>query len=151
MSKTYRVGAVQRIFNSIFRKLAVRGKGARYLHVLTVTGRSSGQERSVPIDVMDVDGTQYLVSPYGEVNWVRNLRASRIATLRRGADVETYDAVELEPAQSVKAIREYVRSVPVTKSYWNVTGDSTDGEVAKDAVGHPVFELTPRQRSTRLT
>lgn len=146
MSKKYRAGAGQRAANSVFRWLAERGKGAPYLHVLTVTGRTSGEERSVPIDVMDIDGERYLVSPYGQVNWVRNLRASTTATLRRGTDARVYDAVELKPEQSVAVIREYVRSVPVTKSYWNVDQDSTDEEVIHDARTHPVFALTARPR-----
>lgn len=139
MAKDYRAGAGQRAFNIIFRRLAKRDKGAPYLHVLTVTGRTSGREYSVPVDVMDVDGDRYLVAPYGEVNWVRNLRASKIATLRRGVHNREYDAVEVEPTQSVAAIREYVRLVPVTKAYWNVNEHSTDDEVIEDAHGHPVF------------
>ena len=80
------------------------------------------------------------------MNWVRNVRASGIATLRRGEDTHVYDVVELEPANSVKVIREYVRSVPVTKAYWNVNEHSTDDEVVKDAHSHPVFRLSPRRR-----
>lgn len=93
---------------------------------------------------MDVDGERYLVAPYGEVNWVRNLRASGTATLRRGAKVQVYDAVEMKPAESVAVVREYVRSVPVTKNYWNVTEHSTDQEIAEDARDHPVFRLSLR-------
>lgn len=145
MTKVYRVGAGQRAANAIFRRLAMSGRGAPYLHVLTVTGRTSGRERSVPVDVMDVDGRHYLVAPYGPVNWVRNLRASATATLRRGAEVHTYDAIEMQPEQTVAVIRQYVRSVPVTKSYWNVNEDSTDDEVVTDAHDHPVFALSIRQ------
>lgn len=135
----------QRAINAVFRRLAEGGKGAPYLHVLTVTGRTSGRERSVPVDVMIVDGRRFLVAPYGQVNWVSNLRASKMATLRRGADVHSYDAVELEPAQSVGAVREYIRSVPVTKKYWNINEASTDDEVVEDARSHPVFSLSLRQ------
>lgn len=142
--KQYRTGFGMRVVNVVFRRLALSGMGLDYLHVLTVTGRTSGRERSVPIDVMDVDGKRYLVAPYGEVNWVRNLRASKIATLSRGSVVNSYDAVELEPEQSVAVIREYVRTVPITKAYWNVNENSTDAEVVADARSHPVFALSPR-------
>ena len=93
---------------------------------------------------MDVEGERYLVAPYGEVNWVLNLRAAKKATLRRGVHERAYDAVELAPAESIAVIREYVRSVPVTKNYWNVNEDSTDEEVVEDARDHPVFKLSLR-------
>ncbi len=141
MSKVYRVGAGARAINAVFRRLAARGRGAPYLHVLTVTGRTSGQERSVPVDVMTVDGVKYLVAPYGEVNWVRNLRAARKATLQRGSHVQSYDAAEVSPTDAILVIREYIRSVPVTKDYWNASADSTDDEVLEDARTHPVFQL----------
>ncbi len=142
--KVYRAGVWQRAINAIFRLLAKRGNGAHYLHVLTVTGRKSGRKYSVPVDVMDVDGIRYLVAPYGEVGWVRNVRASKVATLQRGANEHDYDAVEMEPSHTVSVIREYVRSVPVTKAYWNVNEHSTDAEVIDDAQSHPVFRLSRR-------
>lgn len=144
MAKTYRVGRGQRAVNSIFRQLARRGRGPQYLHVLTVTGRTSGEPRSVPVDVMEVGGERYLVAPYGEVNWVRNLRVAGSATLQRGGRSRTYDAVELRPDAGVAVIRQYVGSVPVTRDYWDIDEHSTDDEVREDARGHPVFRLSPQ-------
>jgi deazaflavin-dependent oxidoreductase (nitroreductase family) len=141
MPKVYRVGAGQRAVNVVFRQLAAWGRGNVYLHVLTVTGRTSGLDRSVPVDVMKLDGVKYLVAPYGEVNWVRNLRVARKATLRRGSRAQEYEATEVPPADAIRIIREYVRLVPITKNYWNVNADSTNDEVLEDARGHPVFEL----------
>lgn len=137
MSRIYRVGTGTRIINGIFRRLATWGRGAPYLHVLTVTGRTSGRERSVPIDVMDVNGVKYLVAPYGEVNWVRNLRAAGKATLQRGSHVHKYDAVEVPRTDAIPVIREYVRLVPITKDYWNVRANSADNEVLEDARTNP--------------
>lgn len=111
------------------------------MHVLTVTGRASGRERSVPVDVMKVGGVKYLVAPYGEVNWVRNLRVAGKATLQRGSHMQKYDAAEVPLADAIPVIRAYVQSVPITKSYWNVSANSTDDEVIKDARSHPVFQL----------
>ncbi|MEO6998482.1 MAG: nitroreductase/quinone reductase family protein [Terracoccus sp.] len=141
MGKSYRVGQGQRATNAVFKKLAQVGLGARYLHVLTVTGRTSGVQRSVPVDVMDIGGERYLVAPYGEVNWVRNLRVANEATLRRGRQVQLYGAVEITPDRAVTVIREYVRSVPVTKAYWDIDAHSCDEDVLREAAGHPVFQL----------
>ncbi len=139
------MGRGERAANVLFRGLALVGLGKRYLHILTVTGRTSGVARSVPVDVMDIGGERYLVAPYGEVNWVRNLRVAKMATLRRGRQVHLYEAVEIAPDQAVPVIREYVRSVPVTKAYWDIDAGSSDEDVLKESAGHPVFRLAPRR------
>lgn len=141
MGKKYQVGRGQRAVNVVFRGMARWGMGPHYLHVLSVTGRTSGTQRSVPVDVMDLAGERYLVAPYGEVNWVRNLRVAQTAKLRRGRAMGTYDSVELDAARAVPVIREYVRSVPVTKEYWDIDDRSTDEEVRTEAQSHPVFRL----------
>ena len=120
------MGRGERAANALFRGLALVGLGKSYLHILTVTGRTSGVARSVPVDVMVIGGERYLVAPYGEVNWVRNLRVAEKAELRRGRSTGTYDAVELDAAHAVPVIREYVRLVPVTKNYWDIDEDSSD-------------------------
>ncbi len=42
----------------------------------TVPGRKSGVPRTTPVALGERDGRRWLVSPYGEVDWVRNLRAA---------------------------------------------------------------------------
>ncbi len=44
--------------------------------MLEVRGRSSGQPRRTPVNLLTLDGVRYLVAPRGETQWVRNLRAS---------------------------------------------------------------------------
>lgn len=142
MAKSYHVGRGQRAVNRVFLGLARWGLGHPYLHVLTVTGRKSGTQRSVPVDVMDLAGDRYLVAPYGEVNWVRNLRHCGTATLRRGRTAGTYDAFEVDIPHAVPVIRQYVRLVPVTKDYWDIDDRSSEEDVRTEAHSHPVFRLT---------
>jgi deazaflavin-dependent oxidoreductase (nitroreductase family) len=52
--------------------------------LLTVRGRKSGQPRTTPVAMTEHDGKRYLVGTFGDVNWVRNLRAAGEATLRSG-------------------------------------------------------------------
>ena len=52
--------------------LAMRLQG-RGVATLTVVGRRTGVLRKVPVIPVEVDGSRYLVSPYGESEWVRNL------------------------------------------------------------------------------
>jgi deazaflavin-dependent oxidoreductase (nitroreductase family) len=150
MVKTYRVGAAQRAVNAVYGRLTRWGLGSGLRHVLTVTGRRTGQPRSTPVDVMEVDGVRYLVAAYGEVNWVRNLRQTRKATLRRGRRVDEYDAAEVGTDEAVPVIRRYQREVPVTRAYWEFDEHADDDLVRSSAANHPVFRLTPTQRSRQV-
>lgn len=144
MAKTYKLTVAQRAANKVFASLARRNLGSGDRHVLTVRGRTSGTLRSTPVDVMQDGDGRWLVAPYGAVNWVRNLRAADgQLTLRRGARVEKLLAREISAQDAIPVIRQYIRSVPVTRNYWDVTADSTDREIAQDSVHHPVFRLNP--------
>src|SRR4030081_1078169 len=64
------------VFNRLvarLTRLGVSGWGSR---ILEVTGRKSGLPRRTPVNLLTVDGHQYLVSPRGEGEWVRNVRAA---------------------------------------------------------------------------
>ena len=51
------------------------------MYLLTVRGRKSGQPRTVLIAAIQRDGKRYVSSPYGIVDWVRNLRAAGKAVI----------------------------------------------------------------------
>ena len=42
--------------------------------ILQVRGRTSGQVRETPVNLLTFDGQRYLVAPRGVTEWVRNLR-----------------------------------------------------------------------------
>jgi hypothetical protein len=44
------------------------------MYLLTVRGRKSGRPRTVPVAIIEHNGKRYVGSPYGIVDWVRNLR-----------------------------------------------------------------------------
>ncbi len=141
VAKVYRLGFAQRSANAVFGLLTRMGFGAGYRYVLTVPGRKTGRPCSTPVDVMDVGGNRWLVAPYGEVNWVRNARAAGAVDLSRGRSTTHFRIEEAAPTQAVPAIREYIRSVPVTRSYWECGADSTDDEIVAIVPLHPVFRL----------
>lgn len=145
VAKRYRLSAGQRFANLLFTRLTEHGFGAGYRHILSVPGRNTGTLHSTPVDVMNVDGARWLVAPYGQVNWVRNVRAAGgEVTLRRGSTTEHLTATEISGIEAVPVLRSYLRYVPVTKKYWDVTTASTDTEIAADAINHPTFRLGPR-------
>ncbi len=143
MVKKYRVNAMERAINAVFRLLTRLGLGAKYRHILTVRGRKTGKEYSTPVDVMENGGRRFLVAPYGVVNWVRNLRASGEATLTRGGRTERVRAVELSPRDRAPVLRQYITEVGLTRPYFDVTPESSNEEFAAEAPRHPVFEIRP--------
>src|SRR5689334_651322 len=64
--------------------------------LLTVRGRRTGRSRTVPIGVFDRDGRKYIVAAFGEVNWVRNLRAAGTASITQGNHSASYAAEQVD-------------------------------------------------------
>ena len=46
--------------------------------ILEVPGRTSGVPRRTPVNLLEFDGHRYLVSPRGEGQWVKNVRATTV-------------------------------------------------------------------------
>lgn len=115
--------------------------GKQYRHILTVRGRRTGKPYSTPVGVMQRDGRRWLVAAYGVTNRVRNARAAGHVTISRGRRSETLRVAELGPDDSVPVLRQYLREVPVTRPYFDVTPDSSDEEITAEALRHPVLLL----------
>jgi deazaflavin-dependent oxidoreductase (nitroreductase family) len=101
--------------------------------VLEVVGRTSGQLRELPINVLKHDGVRYLVAPRGETDWVRNLRAAGTGTLRTGKKRETFRAVEVAVTDRPELIAAYRAAWDrATKGQWEALPDPAD---------HPIFRI----------
>lgn len=111
------------------------------MYLFTVRGRKSGLPRTVPIAIIKRNGKRYVGSPYGLVDWVRNLRASGEAVLTRGRRSETIRATELPPAEAAILLQEEINAGnPFIKSY-GVTIDSSLDQFERAVLTHPVFLL----------
>src|SRR5262245_27416585 len=64
--------------------------------LITIRGRTSGLPRTTPVAITKVDGRRWIWAPWGEVNWVRNLRATGRATITVRNRVEEVSAGELD-------------------------------------------------------
>jgi deazaflavin-dependent oxidoreductase (nitroreductase family) len=115
----------------------------RPMYLLTVRGRRSGQPRTTPVVVIEQDGRRYLVSPYGIVDWVRNLRAAGEAVLTRGRREEKVQATELPGNEAALALKKLLASnLPsFLTSPLGVTAESSLEEIGQAAKEHPVFLL----------
>jgi deazaflavin-dependent oxidoreductase (nitroreductase family) len=111
------------------------------MYLLTVRGRKSGQPRTVPLAIIERNGKRYIGSPYGIVDWVRNLRAAREAILTRRLRSETVTAKELPAGEAAVVLREEIEGGNPFMNYYGVTADSSREELERAAVSHPLFVL----------
>jgi deazaflavin-dependent oxidoreductase (nitroreductase family) len=110
--------------------------------LITVPGRKTGRPHSTPITMVEFQGQRYVQSPFGSVNWVRNLRAAGTATLSWGRRHETVAATELTPEQAAPVIKSMLPRAPkVIRDYFDVTPESSLEEIIRDAPNHPMFAV----------
>jgi hypothetical protein len=138
-----RPNAAARTFNAVIRRLAEMGVSIAGTRALRVRGRKSGALHSVVVNVLRVDGVDYLVSPRGNTQWARNARAAGAVELgprwRHTPVALTEIADEAKPA----VLKSYL-----DRWYWEVKGhvagltpDSSADEMRAAAPMIPVFAL----------
>ncbi len=150
MAKTYQVPFYVRLGNALTLTLLragikLRGPfllfGNYPMYLFTVRGRKSGQPRTVALAIIERNGKRYVGSPFGIVDWVRNLRTAGEATLTRGRRSETVNARELPQGEAAFVLREDTRGGnPFARNY-GVTADSSLEEFERTVVTHPLFVL----------
>lgn len=121
------------------------GKGA-----LAVRGRKSGEWHVTAVNPLPFGGERYLVAPRGRTEWVRNLRAADgRGELRGRRTSEPFTAVELTDAEKPGVLRAYLKrwGWEVGRFFDGVTAESSDSELLAAAPRHPVFRITPRDRT----
>ena len=131
------------VFNPLVAGLTRMGVGVYGSRVLEVRGRKSGEWRRTPVNLLAVDGVEYLVAPRGHTQWVRNLRASGAGRLRLGRRVQEFTAVEVEGEPKLPVLRAYLKrwAWEVGRFFGDVSAKSSDEELSQVAPDHPVFRL----------
>ena len=117
--------------------------------LLSVRGRKTGELRTTPVALVEVRGRRWITSPFGEVNWVRNLRAAGEGTITIGRRREQLRAVELDRSEAesffTDVLGPYIRRTPLGR--WIIGSVLHARDIVDDPRGaaerHPVFELHP--------
>src|SRR5258708_23555905 len=109
------------------------------MYLLTVRGRKSGLPRTVPVAIIRRNGKRYVGSPYGIVDWVRNLRAAQEATLTRGRRYETVNATELPKGEAALVLREDVKDGNPFARHFGVTADPSLEGFERAVAIHPLL------------
>jgi deazaflavin-dependent oxidoreductase (nitroreductase family) len=131
------------IFNQSVAFLTRQGISVLGSRVLAVKGRKSGQWRTTPVNLLSYKDRRYLVSPRGETQWVRNLRAVGTGELRLGRRAEGFRGRELTDDEKVLVLRAYLKRWKAEVGiFFEGTGpDSSDDEIRAIAPRHPAFEV----------
>jgi deazaflavin-dependent oxidoreductase (nitroreductase family) len=132
-----------RTANEVFRWLAEAGISVAGTRALRVRGRKTGKLRGVVVNLMTVGGRDYVVSPRGNTQWVRNARAA--GTVEVGPKWRRREVRIVEVADDAKPelLRRYLE-----RWFWEVKGHvggltpaSTDDEIRAVAPSIPVLEV----------
>lgn len=101
-----------------------------------------------PVNLLTVDGQQYLIAPRGHVQWTHNMRAVGGGELRLGKNVEEFTAVEVADDDKTPLLRAYLKrwKAEVGVFFNGVGPDSPDTEMRRIAPDHPVFRITVTNR-----
>lgn len=131
--------------NAVIRWLAEAGISIAGTRALRVRGRKSGKARAVVINLLTIDGVDYLVSPRGNTQWARNVRAAGVIEVGPRWRSHRAEVRELDDAAKPDILRRYLG-----RWYWQVKGyvggltpDSTDEQMLAMAPTIPVFVLAP--------
>lgn len=158
---------VFRWIGPMIRLVLRRGLGEPNV-LLTVLGRRSGEPRTTPVAMFELGDRRFVEASFGEVNWVRNLRASGEAVIWRGRWSQAVRAVELPPETAGKLLqvalagfrrRRLLRFLlgptvrpPAAILYrYRLRIDDGLEDYVIHARRHPLFELLPREEAAEAT
>jgi deazaflavin-dependent oxidoreductase (nitroreductase family) len=140
-----RVPWVVPLFNPIAKRLLAAGVPLGFNGLITIRGRKTGVPRTTAVAIIAVAGRRWVWCPWGDVHWVRNLRAAGHATITVRGRKEDVQATELDPAQRVAFFRDTLgplaRRIPFGVRFIRLFDGVDLNHPQEAAEGRPVFEL----------
>jgi deazaflavin-dependent oxidoreductase (nitroreductase family) len=135
------------LFSPVLQALLAAGIPVGPNGLITIRGRSSGLQRTAGVAVVEVSGRRWIWAPWGEVNWVLNLRAAGRATLKKRGRTEEVRATELDADERIRFFRDvlapYARRIPGGITLARIVDEVDLNDPVKAANGTVVFELHP--------
>ena len=133
------------MFTPISRPLLAAGIPLGFNGLITIPGRTSGQPRTTPVAIIAVDGRRWVWAPWGDVHWVRNLRAAGRATITVRGRAEEITATELDQAERLAFFRDVLgpvaRTLPFGRQFIRIVDGVDLDDPVEASAGRPVFEL----------
>jgi deazaflavin-dependent oxidoreductase (nitroreductase family) len=133
------------VFNRLVARLTRLGISVYGSRVLEVRGRTTGQPRRVPVNLLTLTGARYLVAPRGHTQWVRNLRVAGEGRLLIGRRAERFSASEVPDAEKEPILRAYLQrwKWEVGVFFGGVDADAPSADLLRIAPDHPIFRIEP--------
>jgi hypothetical protein len=133
------------VFNRIVATLTRLGISVWGSRVVEVRGRTSGERRRTPVNLLTLDGARFLVAPRGHTQWVRNLRVAGEGELLLGRRGERFVGYEIADGEKEPILRAYLKrwKWEVGQFCGGVDADSPSEELRRIAPGHPIFRIEP--------
>lgn len=75
------------------------------MYLLTLPGHRTGQPRTAPVAVLELDGGRYVVQAYPGAQWVANARAAGSGVLTRGRVARSVTLTELPVTERAELLR----------------------------------------------
>ncbi|HLW02420.1 MAG TPA: nitroreductase/quinone reductase family protein [Ktedonobacterales bacterium] len=144
MIQTFRMSRTMRLLTALLKALLQAGMPMGSLMLLSVRGHKSKKVYTTPVALVHQGHERWLVAAFGEVNWVRNLRAAGAAHLIRGRHTEPIDVVELGMTDAAPILQRFLQAyhlVPFIPPYFSVTPHSPLADFEREATHHPVFGI----------
>jgi deazaflavin-dependent oxidoreductase (nitroreductase family) len=142
-----RPGALMRALNRLDAVTYASGLLApRTGATLEVVGRHSGHPISLPVAVVELDGSRFLVSMLGrDANWVRNVRAADGRAVLRRRSREQVELDEIPVAERPPVLRRYLAVAPGARPHFPVDWQAPMSEFVPIADRYPVFRINRPQ------
>ena len=133
---------VTQAFNRFMSWLASLGLMPSDTITLAVKGRRSGIVRSNVVTWVKQDGERYLVSPRGESEWVRNVRAADGEAVIRHRGRQRVRLEEMATEERAPIIKAYLaKTAMATRAHFGVDPKAEIEEFEAIAGRHPVFRI----------
>jgi len=135
------------LFSPVLKVLLAAGVPVGPNGLITIRGRKSGLLRTTPVAIIAVSGRRWIWAPWGDVHWVRNLRAAGRATITVRGRTEEVRATELDPTERVAFFRDTLglvaRRIPFGLWFFRIVDGVDLDHPLEAAEGRRVFELHP--------
>lgn len=143
MSQKYiKPGGVVKLMNGVIGFFAGMGLTPKHMVVIETTGRKSGQPRTVPVNIVEYEGADYLVAPRGNTEWYRNvLAAGGSASLKHGKK-RPVRLEEVPVDERAPIIKKYLgENAAATKASFGVDPAAPIEDFQRIAPDHPTLRI----------
>src|SRR5215475_3590706 len=108
------------MFNAVTKPLLRAGVPFLFNGLLTVPGRKTGLPRTTAVALLQAEGRRWVWAPWGETDWVKNLRAAGRASATLRKQTQQVSARELDQEERAwffeNVITPFSKRVPL--GYW---------------------------------